>query len=384
MNKLLTFFIANVFLLCSMISCTRVQKYSFTGDYSASQLKPTILISNSSDSTIKSENLIGGKIMIDGNLTKEGFYQITMHYDDAEKTKFKFPIWLSGEELEFHFSDKLEEYPIIKSQNIIQTDLNKYYSILKDESKEANIKLESALLRAKKFSEILRDDAHNQLYYDIDTAREKLENAQFISLEKFSKSKPSPQVLFFLIQNSSQDQINKHPESFLVLLKSIVTDFKDNIDYDDLVNSIIQKLRVSVGKKIAIKVFGNDVNGNAFNAKILNNKKIILIEFWKASNDISRNNRKDYKVLYKKYASKGFEIIGVSLDKKEDWWKTAIKQDEVNWPQFSDLKGSSSGNLTYYNIDVIPNNILLSADGEILDTNTPFVTLGIDLVRYLD
>jgi hypothetical protein len=27
---------------------------------------------------------------------------------------------------------------------------------------------------------------------------------------------------------------------------------------------------------------------------------------------------------------------------------------------------------------------LLSADGEILDTNTPFVTLGIDLVRYLD
>jgi hypothetical protein len=76
-------------------------------------------------------------------------------------------------------------------------------------------------------------------------------------------------------------------------------------------------------------------------------------------------------------------MIGISLDKNENWWRAAIKDDQVSWPQYSDLKGSDSDNLDYYNIDVIPNNILITVDGEILDINVPLLTLGLDLEKYL-
>jgi peroxiredoxin len=375
-------FIYAALLLGCMVSCTRNQKYSFSGDYESKDLNPTIIISNSADSTIKSENLNDGKVMLQGNLGKEGFHQVLMHYDDDKKTKFDFPIWLSAENLEFHFSKNLKEYPSIISGNVIQNDLSKYYAILNEESKEAYLELEKTTARAKELAH-LRYEAFNELYYAIDTANQKLEDAQFITLEKFIKSKPSSQVLFYLIKNSSLDQLNKHPESYLALLKTLEPDFKDDYDYTDLVASLNRKLKVSVGNNLNIQVLGLDLNGDKFDPKILNNQKVILIEFWKAGNDLSRKLRQDYKALYKKYASEGFEIIGISLDKKENWWRTAVKDDGINWPQYSDLKGSESDNLEYYNIDVIPNNILITADGKILDINVPVITLGLDLEKFL-
>jgi hypothetical protein len=55
-------FIYAALLLGCMVSCTRNQKYSFSGDYESKDLNPTIIISNSADSTIKSENLNDGKV----------------------------------------------------------------------------------------------------------------------------------------------------------------------------------------------------------------------------------------------------------------------------------------------------------------------------------
>lgn len=370
-------------LICCLFSCTRYKKYSITGDYESKSLKPTIVISDSSDSVIKSDNLKNGEIMLRGNLGQEGFHQVLVHYDDEKKTKFYFPIWLSGEDLEFHFSKNLQEYPIIKSENEIQNSLSKYYKILMDESAEANIELASANARAVKFGDVLRDEAFNQLYYDVDAANQKLEDAQYTALNKFAKLKPSTQVLFYLIKETSLDLLNRHPESYLAMLKSIESDFKNDNDHIDLVTSLNKKLKIKVGNQIDIHILGIDLKGNKFNSKILKGKKVILLEFWKAGNDLSRRLRVDYNRYYKEYSPLGFEIIGVSLDKKENWWRAAIKDDQVSWPQYADLKGSDSDNLDYYNIDVIPNNILITVNGEILDINVPLLTLGLDLEKYL-
>ena len=41
--------------------------------------------------------------------------------------------------------------------------------------------------------------------------------------------------------------------------------------------------------------------------------------------------------VYNKFRSKGFDILGVSLDRtKEDWMK-AIEKDNLTWTQVSDL-----------------------------------------------
>ena len=41
---------------------------------------------------------------------------------------------------------------------------------------------------------------------------------------------------------------------------------------------------------------------------------------------------------YKKYRNKGFEIVGVSLDRDAEAWKNGIEKLDITWPQMSDLK----------------------------------------------
>ena len=44
------------------------------------------------------------------------------------------------------------------------------------------------------------------------------------------------------------------------------------------------------------------------------------------------------EALYKKYHDKGFDVLGVSLDRSKDDWLEAVKKDNLTWTQVSDLK----------------------------------------------
>jgi len=70
--------------------------------------------------------------------------------------------------------------------------------------------------------------------------------------------------------------------------------------------------------------------------------------------------------LYKKYKDKGFEIVGVSLDKEKSEWTRAIKTDSLKWPQMSDLKYWQSEGARLYAVYSIPYAVLLDNDGKIL------------------
>ena len=73
--------------------------------------------------------------------------------------------------------------------------------------------------------------------------------------------------------------------------------------------------------------------------------------------------------MYQKYSKKGFEIFAVSLDKKEDHWKKAIKDDKLTWIHVSDLKGWKNSAATLYGVNSIPHTILLDKEGKIITTN---------------
>ena len=374
--SILFVFAFSFFLLCS---CNhKKQGINISASYTKSDLKPTIVITNSSGKVVLSENMANGNFSQEINLEKEGFHNVLINYDDVAKTKTNFAIWLGSDDIALAINDDLNEYPIVKTDNKVQTDLSKYYAVFKEESKLAKAELQ----KAEKFADQLRGDAYNQLYYAIDKAKLKIVNAKLSTLEKISKTDFSPKVLFFLVQNSGELQ-ETQPKKFLAILNSIKNEYKEDDEYKELLFALESKIRVSKGQKLIIKVFGKDINGNTFDPVSLENKKVLLIEFWKSGNTISRKTRQYYKSLYERYAPNGFEIIGISIDKKEDWWRNAIKQDNVSWPQFSDLKGNDSENLSYYNISLFPANILISKEGEILDLNVPIETLGLDLKKYL-
>jgi alkyl hydroperoxide reductase subunit AhpC len=80
--------------------------------------------------------------------------------------------------------------------------------------------------------------------------------------------------------------------------------------------------------------------------------------------------------VYQKYHSKGFDIIGVSLDKDKAAWKSAILQDNLTWTHVSDLKYFNNEAAKLYAISSIPANFLLNEQGIIVAVNLRGDALG--------
>jgi len=72
--------------------------------------------------------------------------------------------------------------------------------------------------------------------------------------------------------------------------------------------------------------------------------------------------------MYNKYKDDNFEILGVSLDQHRDRWIEAIAQDNLTWPQVSDLGFWQSAAAKLYNVTSIPYTVLLDPEGKIIAT----------------
>jgi thiol-disulfide isomerase/thioredoxin len=97
--------------------------------------------------------------------------------------------------------------------------------------------------------------------------------------------------------------------------------------------------------------------------------KYVLVDFWASWCGPCRKENPNLVSAYKKYKSKGFDIIGVSLDDKRDPWLAAIKKDGLKWTNLSDLKGWKSGAVDSFGIKVVPTSFLLDPDGKIIAKN---------------
>ena len=99
--------------------------------------------------------------------------------------------------------------------------------------------------------------------------------------------------------------------------------------------------------------------------------KYLLIDFWASWCVPCRAENPHLVAAYKTYQSKGFEILGVSLDdedKRKDWLK-AIETDGLPWTQVSDLKGWKNEAGVLYGIRSIPSNFLIDPQGKIIARN---------------
>lgn len=97
--------------------------------------------------------------------------------------------------------------------------------------------------------------------------------------------------------------------------------------------------------------------------------KYVLIDFWASWCGPCRAEMPTVVKAYADYHSKGFEVVGVSLDNDKDAWLKAIKELNMPWPQMSDLKGWESAGAALYNVKSIPASVLVDADGEIVAKN---------------
>lgn len=107
------------------------------------------------------------------------------------------------------------------------------------------------------------------------------------------------------------------------------------------------------GKDIALSDFAGKGN-------------VVLVDFWASWCPPCRADMPELVKMYKEYKGKGFEIVGVSLDKEQTAWVKGIKDLNITWPQISDLKFWDSELSKAYGVRGIPHTVLLDKDGKIV------------------
>ena len=120
----------------------------------------------------------------------------------------------------------------------------------------------------------------------------------------------------------------------------------------------------------AADFISKDADGKPFKlSEFYKGKKLVLIDFWASWCGPCRKENPNVVKAFSEFHTKGFEVLGVSLDEEKQEWIGAIKKDNLTWTQVSDLKGWESATAKLYNVTAIPTNFLIDGNGKILATN---------------
>lgn len=173
----------------------------------------------------------------------------------------------------------------------------------------------------------------------------------------------------------------RHPNSLLSAYLGLTVAMTPDIDLKPLYSALSDEIKASFfgerikslvesATKTAIGSPAPDFEGMSPDGKIIKlsslKGKHILVDFWASWCMPCRQENPAVVQVYQTYKSKGFDILGVSLDQEKDKWMEAIDQDKLTWPHVSDLMGWKSKIVSMYGVQGIPQNFLLDKDGTIL------------------
>jgi thiol-disulfide isomerase/thioredoxin len=172
--------------------------------------------------------------------------------------------------------------------------------------------------------------------------------------------------------------------------KALDEKFGDNAQFGAQIKQVVQRQMSEIDGATALigtdpKPFSvKDMKGNELSIE-KNKGKVTLLDFWATWCGPCVGELPNVIAAYKKFHPKGFEIIGISLDrdKKAVLDKFLAARPAMTWPQFYDGKFWENELAQLYGVKGIPATYLLDQNGKIFRTGLRGDALAVGIERLL-
>jgi len=350
------------------ISCSSVQEYTITANLDGLE-----------DGKAYLNNKVGGEWQaIDSVETTEGTFVFTgtvdmpdYYYISLEGKRGRLPIFIENSDItvtghaDTIYKAKTTGSSVQDEYKAYSEELNKYWD------KYGELRME--LIEFKKAGD---ETKASELEAELDKIYEDSQQFSKDYVTEHPASYISPYVLRSVSYGLSGAEIEAELEKFDASLNKsgFVVELTERAE-------VLKK--VAIGKKF-LDFTQNDPDGNPVTLSSLVGENYLLIDFWAAWCGPCRAENPNVVAVYNDYKDKGFDVLGVSLDKDRNDWLKAIEDDKLTWTQVSDLNYWKNEASKAYGINAIPSNLLLDKDGIIIEKNIRGKELRTTISELLD
>lgn len=122
-----------------------------------------------------------------------------------------------------------------------------------------------------------------------------------------------------------------------------------------------------IGKPVS-DFSATDLDGNGITLQDYRGK-VVLLNFWEIGCGFCREEIPNVKKVYDTYKGKGFDVIGVSLDKDETLLRDYLNENGIRWKQIYSGKGDEGPLVKKFKITSLPTPWLIDRNGILISTN---------------
>lgn len=249
------------------------------------------------------------------------------------------------------------EAPVIESTSKAQGDLNAYNEQIKPVTVQLT-EMANAIRAARAEESSAKADSLIEEYYKVFEKQDELDSI-------FIANHPSSFASVIILRSSYHSMDIVQLENTLSSLDAALRQMDEYKHMD----GILQRMKaVTIGQSYTDFELATP-EGGTLSVSDVHQGNVLMIDFWAAWCGPCRRANPEVVEIYQAYHDRGFEILGVSLDRDSARWVQAIADDQLTWHHISDLQYWNSKGAELYGVSSIPHTVLIDREGIIQAKN---------------